>query len=247
MNLRGAGDSEAIYPRLYNAGLDGDLSATVWALARESLHMGAAGFSLGGNLLLLLLSRRRRELPDALRAAVAVSAPVDLSACARALETPRNRLYQHYFMRSLKAAYSRLQRLGPEVYAEGRERDARTIREYDEVITAPYGGYRSADEYYARSSAGPGIRDIERPTLLLSAEDDPMVPDGSVRAWPVPASGVVEREILPTGGHMGFVAPTIAPGRFWAAERLLAFLEEHMPAGLLVPRPPEELPRPTRP
>jgi predicted alpha/beta-fold hydrolase len=29
-----------------------------------------------------------------------------------------------------------------------------------------------------------------------------------------------------TGGHVGFVAPTCAPGRFWAAERVMAFASE---------------------
>jgi predicted alpha/beta-fold hydrolase len=31
--------------------------------------------------------------------------------------------------------------------------------------------------------------------------------------------------MLRTGGHVGFVAPTSAPGRFWAAERVMEFLE----------------------
>ena len=65
---------------------------------------------------------------------------------------------------------------------------------------------------------------IRHPTLLLAAEDDPLIPGESVTKWPLPASGVVVREMLPTGGHVGFVAPTDAPGRFWAAERAMAFL-----------------------
>ena len=65
---------------------------------------------------------------------------------------------------------------------------------------------------------------IERPTLILAAEDDPMIPGDSVARWPLPSSGLVRREMLPTGGHVGFVAPTKAPGRFWAAERVMEFL-----------------------
>jgi predicted alpha/beta-fold hydrolase len=53
-----------------------------------------------------------------------------------------------------------------------------------------------------------------------------MVPSESVARWPLPAAGV-ERETLPTGGHVGFVGPTAAPGRFWAAERAMAFLSGH--------------------
>jgi predicted alpha/beta-fold hydrolase len=110
------------------------------------------------------------------------------------------------------------------MYEAGRELAPRSIREWDEAITAPYGGYASADEYYARSSAGPYVSSLERRVLILTAQDDPLVPAASVARWPLPPSGVVEREITRTGGHVGFVAKTPAPGRFWAAERAMRFL-----------------------
>jgi uncharacterized protein len=223
MNLRGAGDGEGVCPRLYNAGLDGDLCAVAEDLARVVRRIVVIGFSLGGNLSLLALARG--SVPDAVRAVVAVSAPLDLAACATALERPANRLYQVYFMRELRAAYSRLQRRRPDLYAPGRERGLRTILEYDEAITAPYGGYASAAAYYAESSAGPRLAAIERPALLLSALDDPMVPAEANARFGLPPSGRVVREVWPTGGHVGFVAPTAAPGRFWAAERAVAFGE----------------------
>ena len=73
MNMRGAGDGEALCPRLYNAGLDSDLLAVVEAVAGRSPRVAIAGFSLGANVALLLLGRRRDQLPAALRAAVGVS------------------------------------------------------------------------------------------------------------------------------------------------------------------------------
>lgn len=82
----------------------------------------------------------------------------------------------------------------------------------------------SAEDYYTRSSSGPWLQAIDRPTLIISAEDDPMIPGDSIRKFALPESGAVTREILPTGGHVGFAARTAAPGRFWAAERALAFL-----------------------
>jgi predicted alpha/beta-fold hydrolase len=155
-----------------------------------------------------------------------VSAPLDLAACAAALGRPTNRLYQLYFMRELRGAYRRLQRRRPDLYAPGRERGLRTVLEYDEAITAPYGGYASAADYYSRSSAGPRLGAIIHPALLLSAADDPMVPPESNTRWALPTSGCVVREVWPTGGHVGFVAPTSAPGHFWAAERVLSFAED---------------------
>ena len=137
------------------------------------------------------MGRAGDRLPEALRAAAAVSPPLDLAACAAAIDAPANRLYQAYFMRSLRASYAERQRLLPDLYAPGSERGLTTIRAYDEAITAPYNGFADAADYYAQSSAGPHVASIRRPTLILAAEDDPMVPGPSVSRWPLPASGVV--------------------------------------------------------
>ena len=226
MNMRGAGEAEAVCPRLYNAGLDSDAVAVFHAVARLVPCVVAVGFSLGANLTLLAFGRSAARLPTELVAAAAVSPPLDLAACADALGQPGNRLYQEYFMLNLRAAYRRRQRRLPDLYEAGRERGARTVRAYDAAITAPYGGYRDVNDYYTRASAGPHLAAIDRPALILAAEDDPMVPRESVARWPLPSHGRVLREMLPTGGHMGFVAPTHAPGAFWAAERVLDFVEE---------------------
>ena len=225
-NMRGAGDGEALCAKLYNAGLDADLLAVLHHAAALVPSLAVVGFSLGGNLTLLAAGRRRADLPVAVRRLAAVCAPLDLAACATALERADNSLYEYYFMRSLVAAYRRRQALLPDLYEAGREQRVRSVRAFDEQITAPYGGFRDAAEYYERSSSGPWVASIDRPTLILNADDDPMVPIASTQHWPLPGSGVVRREVTPTGGHVGFVGRSRAPGHFWAADRLLEFLEE---------------------
>ena len=224
MNMRGSGDGEALCPLFYNAGLDGDLLCVLNALARLVPRVAVVGFSLGANLTLLALGRGRERLPRGVEAAVAISPPVDLSACADALERPGNRIYQRYFMRMLVETYRRRHREHPELFAAGRELGVRTIREYDHRITAPLGGYESATDYYSRSSAGPQMARIDRPTLVLSATDDPMVPASSVERWPL--SPFVQRELTSTGGHVGYVGRAAAPGFFWAPDRALDFLDD---------------------
>jgi predicted alpha/beta-fold hydrolase len=225
-NMRGAGDGEALCAKLYNAGLDVDLLAVLSHVSALVPRLAVVGFSLGGNLTLLAAGRRRAELPAAVRRLAAVCAPLDLAACADALERKGNRLYEHYFMRSLVAAYRRRQAVLPDLYEAGRERKVRSVRAFDERITAPYGGYRDAAEYYTHSSSGPWVASIDRPTLILNAADDPMVPVASTQHWPLPSSGIVSREVTATGGHVGFVGRAQAPGYFWAAEHFLDFLEE---------------------
>jgi predicted alpha/beta-fold hydrolase len=226
MNMRGSGDGEALCPLLYNAGLDGDLLAALDAVARLVPRVAVVGFSLGANLALLAAGRGRDRLPPGLAAVAAISAPLDLSACADALERWGNRLYQRYFMRMLEGAYRRRHERRPDLFPAGLEVGLRTVREYDDRITGPFGGYAGATDYYARSSAGPHLTAIERPTLLVAAADDPMIPVASVERWAV--SRRVHKEILHTGGHVGFVARAAAPGFFWAAERALDFLEKEI-------------------
>jgi predicted alpha/beta-fold hydrolase len=226
MNMRGCGDGEALCPLLYNAGLDTDLLAAAEAVAALVPRLGVVGFSLGANLALLALGRRHECLPAALAGVVAVCPPLDLSACADALERPGNQFYQRHFVRMLADGYRRRSALRPDLFEAGRERAARTVREFDDLITAPYGGYDGAASYYARSSAGPHLVSIERPALVLAAADDPMIPLEAVVRWPT--SRAVVREIEPTGGHVGFVGRSAAPGFFWAPERAVGFLEGHL-------------------
>lgn len=228
MNMRGSGGSVTLCPYLYNAGLDSDLLALLEVVARQASRVAVIGFSLGGSIALLAAGRNRARLPGAVRGLVVISAPLDLAPCSEALTRPANRIYDQYFLHYLKRAYRERQERNPE-YEPGRERKVRSLRDYDEAITAPYGGYASLTEYYERSSPGPWLTAIERPTLVLAAADDPIVPRDSVVAWTLPASGLVRRELLPTGGHLGFVAPTAAPGHFWAAEHALDFLDSVVP------------------
>lgn len=229
MNLRGAGDSQALCPRLYNAGLDADPAAVLRALAREVPRLALAGFSLGANIALLAASRGAARLPSALRAVAAVSPPLDLEACTQALERPDNRIYHRRFVHELCAAYRRLVRLAPDLFPPGRERGLHTLRAYDDVVTAPSAGFRGAAEYYARSSAGPHLHELRVPTLLLAGLDDPMIPGDSVRRYvDGDGNGRLRAELHATGGHVGFVARSVAPGWFWAAERVLDFCEPRL-------------------
>lgn len=226
MNMRGSGASEPLCPLLYNAGLDGDVVAVVREVASRAPRVALLGFSLGANLALLAASRGAAGLPAGLIGVVAVSPPLDLAAGVAALENPCNRLYQRYYVRQLQRDYRARQRRRPDLFAHGAERGVTTVRGFDETITAPHGGFRDADDYYDRSSSGPWLEHLARPTLLVSAADDPMIPIDSVRRFLPSGNGRLRNDLLQTGGHVGFVSASQAPGFFWAADRALAFLSE---------------------
>jgi predicted alpha/beta-fold hydrolase len=224
MNLRGCGDSLVLCPLLYNAGLTSDLLAVLRFVSARAPRIALAGFSLGGNLSLLTLANERPRLPEELVAAVAVCPPLDMSACADALERRSNRVYQRHFVRSLLSSYRRRQRLSPALYHTGRDRGVRTLRQFDDAITAPYGGYRDAEDYYRTVSPGPRLPAIDRPTLVLAAGNDPFIPRASQEQFE--GAERVTMEIPSSGGHVGFVGRSRAPGWFWAGERVMSFFEE---------------------
>ncbi|GMR24445.1 MAG: alpha/beta fold hydrolase [Acidobacteriota bacterium] len=223
MNMRGCGDSLELCPRLYDAGLTTDLVAVFNWLARRVPRFAVGGFSLGAGLTLLTLAREKQSLPAACIGAVAVCPPLDMSRCADALELRKNWIYQFRFTRSLCRSYRSRQRLSPERHEQGRERGITSLRQFDDVVTAHYGGYSDAEDYYRTVSAGPRLEEIDRPTLVLGTDNDPFIPYESIAHWP--HSENVRVEIVEGAGHVGFLAASNAPRYFWAADRMLAFLQ----------------------
>ena len=116
----------------------------------------AIGYSLGANALLKLLAETGDDAP--LDAAVAVSTPFDLAACARALDAPWSggAIYRRKFLKTLRQkALEKLREHPASGLSPDGVRRARTLRAFDDAFTAPSNGYRDADDYYARASSGP--------------------------------------------------------------------------------------------
>src|SRR3989441_142 len=74
----------------------------------------------------------------------------------------------------------------------------------DRAVTARLHGFADEHDYWVRASSGPYLRRIHRPTLLISALDDPLVPPD---ALPDPSTlpPWVRTEFTPRGGHAGFI------------------------------------------
>src|SRR5271165_1463954 len=124
---------------------------------------------MGGNLVTKMAGEYGEAVPRALRGICAVCPALDLAACADALEQWDNYLYQQRFVEGLMARYRRKVKLFPDRYPKNgfKPGPVRTVREFDEVITAPCDGYRSADHYYEMASAKRVIEDVRVPLLLI--------------------------------------------------------------------------------
>jgi hypothetical protein len=226
MNMRTCGGTESLAPTLYHNGLGSDVGAVVEELIRsEGLkRVAMAGYSMGGNLVLYRAGTWGKAAPPELAAVCAVSASMDLASSADALGEAQNFAYQWHFVRKLKARFRRKATLHPGRYDAGRTKGIRSIREFDDKITAPYSGYRGADDYYARCSSAQYLDRIAVPTLILHALDDPFIrvsAETRARALANPNITYIETE---HGGHCAFLAdPNGYDGR-WAERQVVGFL-----------------------
>ena len=173
--------------------------------------------------------------PEALRAICAVCAALDLSSCVNATDSFRNILYRRYFVRKLKRRFREKLALFPDRYADPGLNRVHTIRDFDDIVTAPNCGYLSAADYYDRASAMRAITDIRVPTLLLSAEDDPMVPPRTFADPSIQENPNFSVVISKHGGHCAFLSAD-ADERHWAEARVVEFCAER--SKLIPPRGP---------
>jgi len=233
--FRGCSGEPNRAPRFYHSGDTGDIDA----VARRLFAMDAAspflfvGVSLGGNVLLKWLGECGESVDHHVAAAAAVSVPFDLARASRHIDRGFSRVYQRHFLQSLrKKALGKLEQY-PELVSRERIRSARTLYEFDDVVTAPVHGFADAGDYYARSSSIRFLSAIRVRTLLLSAIDDPFLPSdvlNDVRG--VAASNhSIEIEFHASGGHVGFVSGHNPLRPFYYAEwRVTEFLERAVAA-----------------
>jgi len=231
MNFRGCSGEPNRALRFYHSGETGDAS---WVLERlrallPNRRIGALGFSLGGNVLLKLLGERADGGRGLVDAAVAMSVPYDLAAgCALLERSVAGRLYAGYFLRSLRRKVrSKAERLADVVDVSAALR-ARTIRAFDDVVTAPLSGFRGAADYYARCSSVHFLPGIRVPTLLLHAEDDPFLPAASIPSEKAARNPAITLALQPRGGHVGFLEGSPRRPAFWADSEAARYLALHL-------------------
>jgi predicted alpha/beta-fold hydrolase len=153
-------------------------------------------------------------------AAAAISVPFDLSRSSQRINRGFSRLYQRFFLGSLRRKAFEKARRFPDLAPVDRIAGLRTLRDFDDLITGPLHGFLDAEDYYEKASSLPALGRVRLKTLLLSAVDDPMLPPAvldDVRSLAA-SNPNLELEFVEKGGHAGFIAGS-APWRpFYYAE-----------------------------
>jgi predicted alpha/beta-fold hydrolase len=225
MNMRNCGGAEHLSPTLYHSGLSGDVDAVMRDVAREKdlRSVALVGYSMGGNLVLKLAGELGEAAPGYLKAVVGVSPAMDLAASADALHAPGNRIYEWKFLAGLVRRFRRKARLFPARYSERELRGIRSLRQFDDRITAPHSGFTGADDYYHRAASSRVAHRIAVPALILHALDDPFVKMLPPTREALAANPHVSLVETAGGGHCSFLAPADGYDGYWAERRLLEF------------------------
>lgn len=226
MDLRGAGAGLALARGVYHAGRSDDLRAALvelheWSPASPLLLIG---LSLGGALSLRLAGEAAKQPVPGLARIAAISPPIDLPRCAALLSQPRNRIYEDRFIRDLLYDARQRQRIFPDLPALNFPRCRLTIRLFDDLYTAPRSGFADALDYYHTASCAPLIPQIELPTLILTARDDPFIAVEPFEELKVPSHVVLR--IVQHGGHIGFLGWDGFGGIRWAERRIVDWIRQ---------------------
>jgi predicted alpha/beta-fold hydrolase len=224
-HFRGCSGEINRLPRAYHSG---DSAEIGWVLNRlRAAHAGplyAVGVSLGGNALLKWLGEQGAAAGTVVSRAAAISAPLDLHTAADALEQGFNMNYTRNFLATMKRkSLAKLAR-HPGLFDPAALRAARTLREFDDLVTARLHGYRDVDDYYTRASSKPLLGAIGVQTLLLNARNDPFLPRAALPAA-AELSASVTAAFPATGGHVGF--PGARGGLDWLPRAVIQFLEDN--------------------
>jgi hypothetical protein len=237
LNFRGCSGEYNHSARCYHSGETEDihfLYQTIRLREPDTL-LAAVGFSLGGNVLLKWLGEQGNKL--SLFAAIAVSVPLVLSACATKLDHGFSKIYRENLLRDLKhhirAKQGHLEKLGKRQEAGKIEQlgDLSRIKsfwQYDDRVVARLHGFKNVQDYYLRSSSRQFLKSITIPTLLIQALDDPFMTE-EVLPDVAELSSTIYLEITQGGGHVGFVAgETPFKPDYWLEQRIPEFLKQHL-------------------
>lgn len=224
VHFRGCGGEPNRLQRAYHSG---DSAEADWILRRFAANRAgapvyAAGFSLGGNMLLKWLGETGASAREVVDRAAAVSAPVDLMAAGEALDRGFNLIYRRHFLVTMKKKALEKLKHYPGLYDAARVRAASTLREFDDLVTAPLHGFAGVDDYWTRASSKPWLRHIAVPTLMINARNDPFLPHLALPRRE-DLSAAVTPDYPDGGGHAAFVHGGF-PGRLdWVPHRMLDF------------------------
>ncbi|PSL25223.1 YheT family hydrolase [Dyadobacter jiangsuensis] len=224
-NFRSCGGEMNQTARFYHSGATEDLDAVVrYAFKKGYTDVRLAGFSLGGNLTLKYLGEQGVTIDHRIKNAIVFSVPMDLKACSLSIIEPRNQIYMRRFLNTLKPKVVEKARFFPEKISLDDHQLVRTLYDFDDIYTAKLHGFKGADHYYTECSSKFFVGQIAIPTIIVNAENDPIVPFESLPLELLRSHSNVTLLATKDGGHCGFRPARLTDEFYWSEKYALQFL-----------------------
>jgi len=204
VHFRGASGEPNKQPFTYHGGKADDIAFVIEKIFQENstLPQFALGVSIGGSALLNYLGSYKIDNP--LSGAIAISVPFDLYDSALQLNKGISKVYQNHLLNCQKYSLRNKFQSQHCSISLSKALDAKSFLEFDNEATAPLNSFKSAMDYYSKCSSKQYLRDIQTPTLLVHAKDDPFMSNKSIPSRQELGQSV-ELELHERGGHLGFI------------------------------------------
>ena len=220
-NYRGCSNQINKLPKMYHSGATEDLLEVVNHASKKYREVFLIGFSLGANLTLKFLGERGTY--KNIKKACAIAAPLDLKSSSLHLNTSKNALYQLRFLRSLKKKARIKYAQYPGLFDLEKLENTNTIYDFDNHFTAPVNGFDHAEDYYERCSSKKFLENIQIPTQILNAMNDPFLTPQILNKPKITHSDYVSYNITPQGGHCGY--PYFSKKTYWSETFAVNYFE----------------------
>ena len=211
-NYRGCSDQMNKLPKMYHSGATEDLLEVVNHASKKYSEVFLIGFSLGANLTLKFLGEQGTY--KNIKKACTIAAPLDLKSSSLHLNTSKNALYQLRFLLSLKKKARTKHSQHPGLFDLKKLENTHTIYDFDNIITAPIHGFENAEDYYEKCSSKNFLKNIQIPTQIVNAMNDPFLSPKTLNKSMISHSDYVSYNITSHGGHCGY--PNLFKRTYWS-------------------------------
>ncbi len=211
-------------PVLYHHGASYDLETVIEHVETTQTYHSyyLVGISMGGAQTLKYLGEKGLDLNPKIKKAAVYSTPCNLPDSAATLKWKKNAFYKKRFLDKLRAKMQIKGEQFPGLVDLDLLERVKDFDTFDTHFTAKVHGFKDAEDFYQSVSADNWMPDIQIPTLIINALNDPLL---SGKCFPVALAekhSQIYLEMPSRGGHTGFL---VKGEEFtWAEMRFLDFI-----------------------
>ncbi len=221
-NHRGLGGENNRLEKITTHGSSDDLEAVInYALSKKQYDdIILVGYSKGGNISLKYAGEKGENIPTEIKKVIAISTPTDLQGSVDVMG--KEGFYTNRFHKKLsKFLQERKQLIGNKTFKDLA--NFKYLDEFADHYIAPLHGFKDAKEYYDSCSAMHVVDKISVPTLILNAQNDPVLSLSCGVQDIAKKSDFIFSEMPFHGGHCGFHESN-NDGLYWVDRRVVGFV-----------------------